>query len=57
MYHPSQKFRLELAIDNLKEYVGDEYDGEDAVDGPTAVVGNSKWWLRAEASTSVNMAD
>ncbi|KAH7704971.1 CRE-BATH-25 protein [Aphelenchoides avenae] len=43
-YQPSRKFRLELVIDNLKEYVG-------VLKGPVATVGKSGWSLRAEVKT------
>ncbi|KAH7713176.1 hypothetical protein AAVH_19447, partial [Aphelenchoides avenae] len=43
-YHPTQKFRVELHIDNLKEYRG-------VLEGPVVTVGNSEWSLRARVKT------
>ncbi|KAH7711205.1 BTB/POZ domain-containing protein [Aphelenchoides avenae] len=48
LHHPSQKFRLEIVIDNLSEYM-DKNDHD--VVGPSVIVGNSIWllWARVES--------
>ncbi|KAH7713178.1 Protein K08E4.7 [Aphelenchoides avenae] len=52
LYQPSQKFRLELVIDNLSEQPVNAMDlfedHEPVVDGPIVIVGSSQWSLFGE---------
>ncbi|KAH7711199.1 Protein BATH-7 [Aphelenchoides avenae] len=51
LYQPSQKFRLELVIQNVSELAGDGNDATYDVEGPVVAVGNSEWSLCAQVRT------